>query len=220
MSDFDIGNIMGGDGVDGSVPAQSSVEVVSPSGNKFDVLNQSEADFYDERGRRYQVDNAFSNVSDLAELDRILTMELMCHRWSQWIIMEADYNGAMIDPSSLQKYIEVYSKEIRGLKRDLGMDKSSRDKDNESSVADYIKNLMLRAGEFGVHRNNQAVAAITLLKELQGKMTLSDNATEAERREFEANRDQVWEWMLSQFDKFDEIDAAFSKEQKSWIREI
>ncbi len=218
MNDFDIGSIMGDP--DGGGTSPSSIDVISPSGNSFSVLNQAEADFYDQRSQRYQADNSFSNVSDLAELDRILMMELMCHRWSQWIIMETDYNGAMIDPSAIQKYIEVYSKEIRGCKRDLGMDKSSRDKDNESSVADYLQNLRLRAHEFGVHRNNQVIAAITFLKELQGKMTLSENSTEAERREFESNRDQVWEWCMREFEKFDEIDEAFSKEQRAWVRDI
>lgn len=214
MDDFSVDSIVDSGNDSGLV------EVISPSGNPTNVMNEAEAKTYNNMAARYQNDNSFSNVSDLAELDRILTMELMCHRWSQWILMESDYDGRKVDPSNLQKSIETYSKEIRGIKKDLGMDKSSRDKDQQSNVADYIENLRLRAKQFGVHRDEQGIMAITMLKEIRALVTLHDNSSDAERREFECNVDDILEFIRSKGDQLDDLDAKFRQDQKMWVRTI
>lgn len=216
MVDFNIDSIL----EDSEPQQQQFIEVTAPSGANVSVMNAGEAKYYNQISQRYQSDNLFKNVSDILELDRILLMELMCHRWSSWILMESDYDGRNVNPTEIQKYIESYSKEIRGIKRDLGMDKSSRDKDNESSVADYIHNLSLRAREFGIVRNKQAIKAITLLKELQGIVTLFDNSTDDERREFHCREADILQWVRDSIPAFDEIDAALRQEQKMWIRTI
>ena len=214
MEDFDIGSIVDGES------EGDSIEIESPSGNPLTVLTVDEADLYNRMATRYQADNAFTNISDLSELDRILAMELMSYRWAQWMIKGTDYDNKPVDPRDLQRYIESYSKEIRGIKKDLGMDKSSRDKDKETSIAEYLAKLSLRAKEFGVVRNEQAATAITLLKELQGIITLYDNSTDHERREFNCNIDDILEWIRGSFDKFDELDEHLRKEQRLWIRTI
>lgn len=205
---------------DSFTEAVKEVEVMSPSGTQTSVLTEREASFYNTMSRRYQEDNSFKNISDLSELDRILIMELMSFRWSQWILLETDYDGRKVDPANLQNYIEKYSKEIRGIKKDLGMDKSSRNKDKESSIADYIQNLQRRAKEFGVTRNEQAVKAITILKELEGLVTLHFNSTESERKEFKCTAADIMEHIQVRAREFDEIDEALRAEQKYWIREI
>lgn len=199
---------------------EEEIRVNSPSGTTSPVLTQEEADFYNAMSARYQADNSFKNISDLSELDRILIMELMCYRWGQWIVMEQDYDGKKVDPGNLQRFIESYSKEIRGIKKDLGMDKSSRDKDKESSVADYVQNVLIRAKEFGIKRNEQAVEAITILKELQGLITLHDNSTEAERREFGCRDEEIFDWIRNKCESFDRIDAELRENQKYWVRDL
>jgi hypothetical protein len=215
MAEFSIDSI-----IDDSVDDSGFIEVMAPSGTPVQVMTEPEAQFYNQMAQRYQLDNSFKNISDILELDRILIMEVMCYRWSNWILMESDYRGRSIDPTNLQKYIESYSKEIRGIKRDLGMDKSSRDKGREASVADYIHNLGLRAKEFGVVRNKQAIEAITILMELRGLITLWENSDEDERREFDANLEDVIEWIKQQFDRFSELDHELRENQRIWIREI
>lgn len=218
MSDFDIGDLIDGDDDGGG---KGKYTVVSPSGVTLTVLTQEEKDVYETKAARYQQDNKFTNVSDLGELDRILTMELMVHRWSQWQITEVDYEGIPVDVANLQRYLENFSKEIRAIKKDLGMDKSTRDKDNSSNVADYIHNLGLRAREFGIHRNNQMIQVITDWQELRGLVELSDNSNEAEQREFKCSRDDVWEWMVNDlFPRFDKLDDDFREKQRLWIRDI
>jgi hypothetical protein len=214
--DFDISQII--DDADDSIP--TGVDVTTPSGATIMVMNQSEADYYDQVHKRYLTDNKFKNVSDILELDRILIMELMCYRWGIWILAEEDYYGRKINPTEVQKSIETYSREIRGIKKDLGIDKSTRDKDKGDSIAEYIQMLGIRAKEFGVSRNKQSGKAIEILMEAMALITLYENSTDSERKEFKANFEDIIDWFKSRFDEFNKIDAELRKNQAMWIRDL
>lgn len=213
--DFDISQIL-----EDNDANSGNIVVIAPSGASIVVMNQDEADYYNQVALRYQADNKFKNISDILELDRILTMELMCYRWSLWILAEKDYMGRKINPAEIQRSIELYSKEIRGIKKDLGIDKSTRDRDKGESIADYIQNLGIRAKEFGIYRDKQNVKAITLLMELRALVALYENSTKAERKQFGASLENLVEWIKEKGEEFDEIDAHFRKNQKLWIREL
>lgn len=214
--DFDISQILDEE----NEQVSGDIVVTAPSGASIVVMNQDEADYYNQIGARYQTDNKFKNISDVLELDRILTMELMCYRWSLWILAERDYYGRKINPAEIQKSIELYSKEIRGIKKDLGIDKSTRDKDNGNSIAEYVQMLGIRAKEFGISRNKQAVAAITYLMELRSIVTLYQNSTDAERKQFGASLENLIEWIIERGDEFDQIDQELRKSQTYWVREL
>ena len=216
-TEFDIADILD-DEPDESL--DEAILVTGPSGSKYPVFNEHEAHHYESLSERYQSDNIFVNVSDIQELDRILMMELMTYRWGTWLIQEMDYSGKKINAQELQKSIGAYSKEIREIKRDLGMDKSSRNRDQGENLAAYLENLRLRAKEFGVARNEQAVSAINILMELRGFITLYRKSNDAERREFNSNPEDILEWCESKFDEFDKIDAALRESQKYWIHDI
>jgi hypothetical protein len=213
--DFSITSIMDDDDDNDDL-----VIVTSPSGATVKVMNQDEADHYERISSRYQEDNKFVNVSDFLELDRILTFEIASYRWSQWFTSGTDYGGRKINQSEAQKALDIFSREIRGIKKDLGIDKSTRDKDQGESLAAYIQTLGVRAKEFGVSRNKQAVRAITILMELRGMITLYENSNDAERKEFSINIEDIIKWIHDQSDEFDEIDAALRKSQTYWIRDI
>jgi hypothetical protein len=214
--DFDISQILD-DNFDDEV---LGVDVTTPSGAIVKVMNQAEADYYDQVHQRYLQDNKFKNVSDILELDRILIMELMCYRWGIWILAEEDYFGRKINPTEVQKSIETYSREIRGIKKDLGIDKSTRDKDRGDSVAEYIQMLGIRAKEFGISRNKQAAKAIEILMEARALITLYENSSDSEKKEFKANLEDIVDWFKAKFDNFEEIDAELRKNQATWIRDI
>jgi hypothetical protein len=214
--DFDISQIIDDDD-EGLV---LGVDVTTPSGATIKVMNQSEADYYDQVHKRYLTDNKFKNVSDILELDRILVMELMCYRWGIWILAEEDYYGRKINPTEVQKSIETYSREIRGIKKDLGIDKSTRDKDKGDSIAEYIQMLGIRAKEFGISRNEQAAKAIELLMEARALITLYENSSDSERKEFGANLQNLVDWFKGRFEEFEEIDKALRKNQATWIRDL
>jgi|GEM_PF-6088144 len=214
--DFDISQIID----DADDDAVVGVEATTPSGATIIVMNQPEADYYDQVHKRYLQDNKFKNVSDILELDRILIMELMCYRWGIWILAEEDYFGRKINPTEVQKSIETYSREIRGIKKDLGIDKSTRDKDKGDSVAEYVQMLGIRAKEFGITRNKQSAKAIEILMEARALITLYENSSDSERKEFKANFEDIIDWLKSKFSEFEEIDAALKKNQATWIRDI
>jgi hypothetical protein len=214
--DFDISQII--DDADDSIP--TGVDVTTPSGATIMVMNQSEADYYDQVHKRYLTDNKFKNVSDILELDRILIMELMCYRWGIWILAEEDYYGRKINPTEVQKSIETYSREIRGIKKDLGIDKSTRDKDKGDSIAEYIQMLGIRAKEFGIVRNKQSGKAIEILMEARALITLYENSSDSEKKEFKANLPDIIDWFKNKFEEFEEIDKELRKNQSMWIRDI
>jgi hypothetical protein len=201
---------------------EDPIEVIGPSGAKFQVLNEQEKDYFEDVAQRYLKDNKFTNVTDLQDLDRILTMELMCYRWQQWLTLEVDYFGGSINPEDTRKSIKEYSTEIRLLKKSLGIDKGSRDKDKGESVAAYLEDLRVRAAEFGIMRNDQAAKAITLAQEMIALLTWHDNCTEDERRENDIEAHDLIDWIRSIFmPEFQEIDAKFREtSQKYWIREM
>lgn len=196
------------------------VEVVSPSGATVRVMNQEEADHFERISSQYQTDNKFTNISDLLELDRILTFEIASYRWSQWFNRGEDYQGRKISAPDAQKALELFSKEIRGIKKDLGIDKSTRDRDQGENLAAYIQSLGVRAKEFGITRNKQAVAAITLLMEIRALISLYENSTDSERKEFGATLENLVHWVKEKSDEFDEIDAALREKQSYWVREL
>lgn len=213
-NDFHIGQIIDEDEADN----EEVFEVTSPSGAKITLMTLEEGEHYNRIATRYMQDNSFKNISDLLELDRILTFEIAAYRASQWLTIGEDYKGRKINTNDLQKSLDIFSREIRGIKKDLGIDKSTRDRDQGDSVAEYVKKLGIRAKEFGITRNKQAVKSITILMELRSLITLYENSNDAERKEFGAKFEDIIAWLNERFAEFDEIDAALRKEQQYWIR--
>jgi hypothetical protein len=196
------------------------VMVTCPSGSTIKVLSDSEKDHYEQIAARYLSDNIFQNVTDYQELDRLLIMELMVYRWSQWLSEERDYAGELVNVDEIRKNIIENSKEIRLVKKALGLDKATRDRESSESVSDFIHSLKLRAKEFGIMRNDQAISAITMWKELIGIITFYHGSTDEERREFNRTADDIMQWIFDQNEKFEEIDSAMRENQKMWVREL
>jgi len=197
--------------------AENLYSTTSPSGAHVPLMTQKEVEYYNDISERYQSDNKFTNVSDLLELDRVLMHEIMCYRWGIWLLNGGlDYDGNPV--VNLAKDVQMYSKEIRDLKAALGVDKKTREANKGANAADFIANLTLRAKEFGIHRNEQIIKAHTILKELEGLITLHVNSTPAERTEFQAHEKDIIAWCLEKFKEFDKIDEAFRVSQSIWLR--
>lgn len=199
-----------------------TIEVDTPAGSKFQVLNEVEKDYFEDVAVRYLSDNHFTNITDLQDLDSILTKELMCYRWSLWLSQEADYEGNAINLQDLQKSIKEYATEIRLTKKAMGIDKNSRDKEKSASVAEYLEQLRNRAKEFGIIRNEQSVKLLTLGMELISLIQFHDNCDEIERREQNIEEHDFIEWIREVFvPEFKMIDEKFREtSQKYWIEEV
>ena len=196
------------------------IEVTAPSGAPFSVMTDAEKRYFEKVAADYMRDNRFSNTSDLQDLDRILIWETMCWRWGLWLSQEKDYWGNDLDLEVIRKSLNDYSKELRLLKKALGIDKVSRDKDKGEQVATYIMNLGQRAKEFGVMRNQQAVKAITLFQELIALITLHDNCTPEERKENHIQEADILNWIREVREEFEQIDKDFrANSQTYWVRD-
>lgn len=198
---------------------QEYIEVQTPSGATIYLLNDHEGDFYNQIAKRYEQDYKFKNISDLRDLDRLLELEAMCHRLSVWGLRNSTYDGGVV-PSGINKEIRDFSKEIRELKANLGIDKRTRDSGQGETLADKWAFVCEKAKEFGYHRNEQIIESYNILNELRAKITLWENSTGSERNKFEANLEDIVDWLKTKFEDFDEIDEAFRKSQKIWIQEI
>ena len=197
---------------------------MAPSGAVFPVLTEEELDYFEEVTERYQQDNHFKNIADLQDLDRIINLELLCYRWNIWLTKGVDYDGLGIVEKDLIANISEFSKEIRYMKKQLGVDKVSREKDKGETVADYIENLRLRAREFQVLRFEQATKAITTFKQLEALCILNKNCTPEERREnrdLKAEMEDIFDWIIEiAIPDMNAIDEKFRENQKMWIRQV
>lgn len=198
------------------------VPVKTPSGGLYWVYGR-EVKYFTQLVKRYLADNHVTNVSDLQEFDRIVMLETLVWRWLVWESQQKDYWFEAIDEKELQKQIKETSTELRQIKAGLGIDKVTRDKvRGEDSVSKYLANLRIRGKEFGVHRENQSSAAIELMQEFIGRLTVHDNCTEEERRDEHCTAEDVLAWFRDvAIPKFNELDEHFRENsQKYWIREM
>lgn len=82
--------------------------VTTPAGADIELQTSEEADWYEGRRDRYQKDNSFPNISDLQDLDRLLMLEILTHRWSLWLARGFDYMSARVDEGQLKNNIKEY----------------------------------------------------------------------------------------------------------------
>jgi len=203
-------------------PDEGMRTVTLPSGALFQV-HERESTYFQERARRYMGDNDFSNISDLQDVDRLLMIELLCHRWATYISQERDYWGEPVDEPQLQRALKDGSTEIRQIKKSLGLDRETREKTRgEDSPENYLMLLRQRAKHFGYMRNQQASKAIELFMELKGLITLHLNCDHQEQVEQKCQVEDVIKFLVDvAIPEFDLVDADFREtEQKYWIRKI
>lgn len=197
-------------------------DVKLPSGALFHgCLTHDEADYILERGRRYLEDNHFVNVADLQDVDRMLVYEMLIMRWGEWIGRGFTYDGMPVEDKDLRKSVNDFSRELRGLKEALGVNKVTRDKDKgQDSIAEYITTLRRRAQEFGVKRNEEQAKVLELFNRLKALITLHDNCDDTERRELNCTIEDVLAWIRDvAIPEYDAIDEHFRQRpdgQKYW----
>jgi hypothetical protein len=197
------------------------VPVVLPSGARFSVHKTEEA-YFNERVKRYESDNKFTNIADLQDLDRVVMWELFIWRYGTWMSQQRDYWGDGIDEVKLQKSQNEMSRELRLVKSKLGVDREAREKlRGDDSFPAYLEKLLFRAGEFGYNREKQLDKALELFNSLKAIVTLYKNCDDRERREMRCTLEDVVRWIDEvAIPEYDTIDAHFRKnKQRYWIRQ-
>jgi hypothetical protein len=202
------------------IQAGAGIPVQLPSGATYHVLTDEEERYLNDKIRRYLSDNHFVNVSDVQDIDKMITFELLIHRWSSWISKGRDYFDEDINDKKYSEMVKEYSTEVRQLKKALGVDKSTRDRTRgDDSIASLWANLQRRAAEFGYKRNEEFVQVITSFQRLKAMVTFHDNCDALERKENACDIEDVLEVLRDEIAKFDAIDETFKFEKQAlWIR--
>lgn len=200
-------------------------EVTLVSGDKATVLTAEEADWFDRSRDAYLEQTRFTEQTDLADLDRLLTLELMVYRWRQFLFSGYDYHGDELeDEAKLVDRVKYYSDQINKLKESMSLNKKARDDAaNEGSFALKYADLKAKAKIFGIHRVNQVSKTLSLFEELSMIVSSFYRSDTEERRKlgFETEADIV-QWVRDiALPEYRRLDAFFREhEQRYWIRTL
>jgi hypothetical protein len=199
-------------------------KVTLVSGQEIEVQGEGEVRWFNATRDTYLKETKFTEATDLRDLDRLLVLELMVYRWTVHIASGKDYEGSLVEEDELQKQIKLYSDQITKVKAAMGMNKASRDAEqDQSSPAAYLANLKARAKAFGIHRENQLRKALVLMNELSTVVGTFDRADDEERRKigFETETD-VLDWVRETLlPEYRAVDEYFREhDQRFWARDI
>lgn len=191
------------------------------SGTEFEVLTTDEKDYFETNLTKYKSEYRFENVSDLADVDRLLSLELLSYRYTAWLMKGSDYDGLQFSEKDIRDHKQKVDTEIRLLKKNMGMDRKGRVESEAESVSEYLRNLLRRAGEFGVHRDVQIAKSLDLFNDLKTMIGLHDRTDAEERRHLGVEEFQIIEWIRNvAIPEYDAIDDAFRKNQRTWIKDV
>lgn len=195
--------------------------VEGSSGTEYVVLTTEEAVWFESALVKYQEQYSFDNIADLQDLDRLLAMELLSYRYSAWMIREGDYDGNAYDDKVVRDTKDKLDKNIITVKTHLGIGRKNRIESEQQSTADYITNLLQRAGEFGVHRDTQNAKIMNLFMDLKALIGLHDRSDDEERTHNHVHTDDIMDWIRTvAIPEFGELDDHFRENQKLWIRDL
>jgi hypothetical protein len=199
---------------------EEGIAVELPSGATYYTITRAEAEYLRDRIERYLSDNHFINISDIQEIDRLITLEVLVHRWTMWMSKGRNYYDEDVNIKQHSDMVQDASREIRQMKKALGLDKPARDKvRGDDSMAAHWEHLLRRAREFGYMRNEQYVQVITTFQRVKALIQFHDNADEIERKENACDIEDIFEVLRSEIAAFDKIDEQFRHQQQTlWIR--
>lgn len=188
------------------------------SGTAVEVMSVEEKTFFEMTRDRYLGEHTFTAITDMQDLDRLLALELMVHRWTRWMASGRDYYGNLVDEVDLRRGMKDYSAQITSVKQSMGLAKSERDKDAHDSVGSYIIALKQAGKQFGVHRSNQAAKAIALMMEAMSLCGTYARSNALERGKLGITAEDIIDWVNTVAGpEMLELDRAFRQnQQKYW----
>lgn len=197
------------------------VDVTGASGTTFKVMGDDEAQWFTLNMQRYLDQYAFENIADMQDLDRLLALELLSYRYAVWLIRGSDYEGNLADEKAIRDHKEKMDREIRQIKEHMGMGRKNRLEEDRQSASDFLRDLLTRAKEFGVHRDEQIAKSIDVLSEIKKLVGLYERCDEEERVHLGVTPEQILQWLRDvAIPEYDKVDEAFRQNQKLWIREV
>lgn len=198
--------------------ANPKIEATLPSGEIFLVSTEAEREALQRRANLILEQHKLTNPLDLMDLDTILKMDLLANRYSDMLHGNVSEELSNSDMGALQRNLTSVIETRLKVAKALGIDRATRESGKSEDLATYINELLDRAEEFGVRRNEEHEASINYMNEVFAKATLWRNANEEERDMIDANASNILDFILDDLlPKWKEIDAKFQQSQKMWI---
>ncbi len=194
------------------------------SGKETTVQTDLEAQWFNETRTRYLSQLKFTEQTDLADLDRVLILELMVFRWTQQLSKGEDYEGDPVDSKQMALDLRAFSDQISKLKENMGISKKQRDSAaNDGNFSAWFTDAKHRARLFGIHRQQQLSKMISLGKELFYIVDTYKRSDDEERTKMGfPNHQSIFDWIdQTMRPEFDALDKYFREhEQKLWTRDM
>jgi hypothetical protein len=202
-------------------PQRQQISVKLVSGESVQVQTPTEARWFNDTREAYRDQLRFTEITDLRDLDRVLVMELMIFRWTQWLASGKDNDGWDIDNvDTIRRNIGDYSAQITKVKDSMGLSKKVRDDAaNDGNFSLWLQDLLSRARVFGFHRENQLQKALVLVQELSSIVGSFDRSDAEERGKLGFDSEhEILEWVRhTMLPEFRAIDEHFrDHEQRMW----
>lgn len=189
-------------------------EVELPGGGKMSLLSADEVVMWNEASKRYQRDYRLTKQNDLILLGALLSQVLMMYRAQR----------DLADPKKMaaaQATISKAADDIRKAEKALGIDKASREKGGQMTVADYITRLKRAAYEKGVHISNRVKEYERVMMEARWKIRLLRNGDTEDRQYHRISESSIIDWLEKELAKLEEADKQWAREKASvWVGKL
>jgi hypothetical protein len=192
-----------------------------PTGSPFHLQTEQEAEWYERQRDQYLTHNRFTNVSDLEDLARLLTLEIMVYRWTTWLTQGFDYLAGRVNETELKNAIKEYSVEIRLVKASLGIDRVTRERIRaRQSVTTSPTCWSVQPNSPFTAMTNMRLS-VTFIWELVSMIETYDRCDEQERRELDLSPEQILEWVRTRvMPKWHDLNESFRAVQTIWVDEL
>lgn len=204
----------------------ANFKVYTLDNQELDLQHKKEVDFYNRAQSKYVNDNVFTVASDERALDRLVLMETLMFRWQAQLASGLDYGNQPLtyaETEGLRKNLKEGAITISNAHQELGLSKVQREKDKVESVQAYVNNLLARAKERGIHREEQVDLIINLFMEYSAHTQAFMRADEYEKGRLgfpDAQALVTW-WIDNGVKRYKDHDDAWrNSSQKYWAKDI
>jgi len=177
-----------------------------PGGGQLTLLSPDEVTMWRETSKRYQKDYKLVKQNDLVQLGAILAQALALYRAQKGL---SDPKQA----ATAQAMITSAAEQIRKGEKALGLDRVTREKGGQQTVADYITRLKKAGYEKGIRISERVTSFEAFNKELEWKLRILANGDTEDKAHHGLTEKTVCSWARGELAKIAEADKKWSKEK-------
>lgn len=185
--------------------AAEPLTVNLPGGGTIPIQSADEKVLWNEWMRRYVDDYKLTKMNDLALLGGILSNLLLMYR-AQRDLAQPDKQA------KAQAMISAATDDIRKGEKALGIDKATRERGGQHTVADFITRLKRAAYEKGVHVSDRVKAYEAVMMEARWRIRLNRNGDQEDKDYHKVSDKAIVAWLEVELAKLEEKDKTWAKE--------